>query len=79
MERLGNDAAAQKARPVGVIAGMMVLAATHRSLNRPSIDAVQKWKFEPVDAVLTVETELDYKFDDLEAREALSELRLSCR
>jgi hypothetical protein len=47
MERLGNDAAAQKARPVGVIAGMMVLAATHRSLNRPSIDAVQSGSSSP--------------------------------
>jgi TonB family protein len=40
-----------------------VLASTNRALNRPTVEAVQNWKFQPVDAVLTVETEVVYKFD----------------
>jgi TonB family protein len=49
--------------PDGSVGEVKVTSSTNRTLNRPSIDAVQKWKFEPVDAVLTVETELVYKFD----------------
>jgi TonB family protein len=51
-------------QPDGSVSQVQVMASTNRSLNRPSVDAVQKWKFEPVDAVLTVETELVYKFDE---------------
>jgi TonB family protein len=50
-------------QPDGSVGDVKVTSSTNRSLNRPSVDAVQKWKFEPVDAVLTVETELVYKFD----------------
>lgn len=50
-------------QPDGSVGDVKVTSSTNRSLNRPTIDAVQKWKFEPVDAVLTVETELVYKFD----------------
>jgi TonB family protein len=50
-------------QPDGSVGEVKVTSSTNRSLNRPSVDAVQKWKFEPVDAVLTVETELVYKFD----------------
>ena len=51
-------------QPDGSVGEVKVISSTNRSLNRPSVDAVQKWKFEPVDAVLTVETELVYKFDN---------------
>ena len=40
-----------------------VLASSNRALNRPTVEAVQNWKYEPVDAVLTVETEVVYKFE----------------
>jgi TonB family protein len=49
--------------PDGTTSDVKVLSSTNRSLNRPSVDAVQGWKFEPVDEVLTVETELVYNFD----------------
>jgi len=49
--------------PDGTTSDVKVLASSNRALNRPSVDAVQGWKFEPVDEVLTVETELVYNFD----------------
>ena len=49
---------------IGVdFASTLVHAGNNRALNRPTMDAVHKWKFEPVDDVLTVETEVVYKFD----------------
>lgn len=51
-------------QPDGSVGEVKVTSSTNRSLNRPTVDAVQKWKFEPVDATLTVETELVYKFDN---------------
>jgi TonB family protein len=50
--------------PDGSVGDVKVMASTNRALNKASIEAVQKWKFEPVDEVLTVETELVYKFDN---------------
>jgi TonB family protein len=50
-------------QPNGSVSDVTVLSSTNRSLNRPTIEAVQGWKFQPVDEVLTVETELVYKFD----------------
>jgi TonB family protein len=50
-------------QPNGSVSDVRVLTSTNRALNRPTIDAVQGWKFQPVDEVLTVETELVYKFD----------------
>jgi TonB family protein len=49
--------------PDGTTSDVKVLSSTNRALNRPSVDAVQGWKFEPVDEVLTVETEIVYNFD----------------
>jgi TonB family protein len=49
--------------PDGTTSDVKVLSSSNRALNRPSVDAVQGWKFEPVDEVLTVETELVYNFD----------------
>lgn len=49
--------------PDGSTGNVKVLSTTNRSLNRPSVDAVSGWKFQPVDEVLTVETELAYKYD----------------
>jgi outer membrane biosynthesis protein TonB len=40
-----------------------VVSSTNRALNRVSVEAVSNWKFQPVDEVLTIETELAYKFD----------------
>jgi TonB family protein len=50
-------------RPDGSTGDVKVLSSTNRALNRASIDAISGWKFEPVDEVLTVETELAYKYD----------------
>jgi TonB family protein len=48
--------------PDGSTAAVKVIASSNRSLNRPSVEAVSGWKFQPVDEVLTVETELDYHY-----------------
>lgn len=50
-------------QPDGSVGDVKVLSSTNRALNRPTIDAVQGWKFQPVDDVLTVQTEVDYKLD----------------
>jgi TonB family protein len=48
--------------PDGSTAAVRVLSSSNRSLNKPSVEAVSGWKFQPVDEVLTVETELDYHY-----------------
>lgn len=50
-------------RPDGSTGAVKVVSSTNRSLNRATVDAVAGWKFEPVDEVMLVETELDYKYD----------------
>jgi TonB family protein len=50
--------------PDGSVGEVKIVSSTNRALNRPTVDAVKGWKFQPVDAVLTVETELDYKIDN---------------
>jgi len=50
-------------RPDGSTGAVKVVSSTNRSLNRASVEAVAGWKFQPVDEVLSVETELAYKFD----------------
>jgi TonB family protein len=52
-----------KVRPDGSTADVKVVSSTNRTLNRASVDAVSGWKFEPVDEVLLVETELAFKYD----------------
>ncbi|MBC5768263.1 energy transducer TonB [Ramlibacter albus] len=47
----------------GSTGAVKVVSSTNRALNRATVDAVNAWKFEPVDEVLTVETEVAYKFD----------------
>jgi TonB family protein len=49
--------------PDGSTTNVKVLSSSNRALNRPSVDAVSHWKFQPVDEVLTIETELAYKYD----------------
>jgi TonB family protein len=49
--------------PDGSTGGVKVVTSTNRSLNRATVDAVSAWKFQPVDEVLTVETEVAYKYD----------------
>ena len=49
--------------PDGSTGNVKVVSSTNRALNRVSIDAVANWKFMPVDEVLTIETELAYKYD----------------
>ncbi len=49
--------------PDGSTGGVKVLSSSNRALNRVTVDAVAAWKFQPVDEVLTVETELAYKFE----------------
>jgi TonB family protein len=48
--------------PDGSTAAVKILSSSNRSLNKPSVEAVSGWKFQPVDEVLTVETELDYHY-----------------
>lgn len=47
----------------GSVGEVKVVSSSNRSLNKPTVEAVQSWKFQPVDEVLTVETEVVYKFD----------------
>lgn len=50
-------------RPDGSTGAVKVVSSTNRALNRASVEAISRWKFEPVDEVMTVETELAYKYD----------------
>jgi TonB family protein len=50
-------------QPDGSVGEVKVLSSTNHVLNRPTVDAVQGWKFRPVDESLTVQTEVDYKLD----------------
>ena len=49
--------------PNGSVGEVKIVSSTNRALNKATIEAVQGWKFQPVDEVLTVETEIDYKMD----------------
>src|SRR3569832_379990 len=51
-------------QPDGSVGDVKIMSSTTRSLTRPTSDAVSRWKFEPVDEILTVETEIVYKFDN---------------
>lgn len=48
----------------GSVSDVKVVSSGNRALNKPTVEAIQGWKFQPVDEVLTVETELVYKFDE---------------
>ena len=47
----------------GSTGAVKVVSSTNRALNRATVDAVNAWKFQPVDEILTVETEVAYKYD----------------
>ena len=47
----------------GSTSAVRVVSSTNRALNKASLEAVAGWKFQPVDEVLPVETELAYKYD----------------
>ena len=47
----------------GSTSAVRVVSSTNRALNKASVEAVAGWKFQPVDEVLPVETELAYKYD----------------
>lgn len=49
--------------PDGSTGAVKVAHSTNRALNRASVEAVSRWKFEPVDEVLSVEVELAYKYE----------------
>ncbi|MBI5277292.1 MAG: TonB family protein [Burkholderiales bacterium] len=49
--------------PDGSTGAVKVLASNNSVLNRPTVNAVSAWKFQPVDEILTVETEIAYKYD----------------
>ncbi|MDP3762111.1 MAG: TonB family protein [Ramlibacter sp.] len=49
--------------PDGSTGAVKVVTSTNRSLNKASVEAVSGWKFQPVDEVMLVETELAYKYD----------------
>jgi len=50
-------------QPDGSTSAVKVVSSSNRALNRATVDAVSGWKFQPVDGVLTVETEIAYKYD----------------
>ena len=50
-------------QPNGSVSDVKVIASSNRQLDKPTIAAIQGWKFQPVDEILTVETEVVYKFD----------------
>jgi protein TonB len=47
----------------GSVGEVKVVSSTNRSLNKPTVEAVKAWKFQPVDEVLTVQTEVVYNLD----------------
>jgi TonB family protein len=49
--------------PDGSVQDVKVTHSSNRSLNKPTVEAVQSWKFQPVDEVLTVQTEVVYNLD----------------
>jgi len=49
--------------PDGSTGAVKVVTSTNRSLNKASVEAVSGWKFQPVDEVMLVETELAYHYD----------------
>lgn len=49
--------------PDGSASAVKVVSSSNRALNRATVEAVSGWKFQPVDEVLTVETEIAYKYD----------------
>jgi TonB family protein len=49
--------------PDGSTGNVKVVSSTNRALNRASVDAVANWTFKPVDEVLSIETELAFKYD----------------
>lgn len=49
--------------PDGSTGAVKVVHSTNRALNRASVQAVSEWKFEPVDEVLSVETELAFHYE----------------
>ena len=48
--------------PDGSAKEATVVSSTNHALNRATLEAVSGWKFRPVDSILTVETEVAYKF-----------------
>jgi TonB family protein len=48
--------------PDGSTGVVKVVSSTNRDLNRASVDAVQGWRFEPIDEAQSVETELVYNY-----------------
>jgi TonB family protein len=49
--------------PDGSTGNVKVVSSTNRALNKVSVEAVSGWKFQPVDEVLSIETELAYKYE----------------
>ena len=49
--------------PDGSVGEVKVVSSTNRSLNKPTLEAVGSWKFQPVDETLTVQTEVVYNLD----------------
>jgi TonB family protein len=47
----------------GSVGEVKVMSSSNRSLNKPTVEAVKGWKFQPVDEVLTVETEIVYNME----------------
>jgi TonB family protein len=47
----------------GSVGDVKVVSSSNRALNRATTEAVKGWKFEPVDEVLTVRTEVVYNLD----------------
>ncbi|MES2634625.1 MAG: TonB family protein [Pseudomonadota bacterium] len=56
----GMVTVAFEVNPDGNVSGARVTKSSNSSLNRPSVSAVEKWKFQPIDDTRSLEIELNY-------------------
>lgn len=56
----GMVTVAFEVNPDGNVSGARVIKSSNSSLNRPSVSAVEKWKFQPIDDTRSLEIELNY-------------------
>lgn len=48
-------------QPDGTVAEPSVVSFSNRGLNRPSLEAISKWKFEPIQTARTVQVEIEFE------------------
>lgn len=47
-------------QPDGTVAEPSVVSYSNRQLNRPALEAISKWKFEPIQTARTVQVEIEF-------------------